>query len=124
MPSSSGWRRQAWRKRNGPVLSLWVSWLPRHCACCSRSSPSNCSRSLDCYSPAASYYRGYAGKCGELHRPSSEVEVTEAGETRAPPKTFAKAAWQIVVADISMSLDKYWRWQGPRGGIRLLWYSG
>ncbi len=41
----------------------------------------------------------------ELHRPSSEVEVTEAGETRAPPKTFAKAAWQIVVADISMSLD-------------------
>jgi len=50
--------------------------------------------------------------------------VTEAGETRAPPKTFAKAAWQIVVADISMSLDKYWRWQAPRASIRLLWYSG
>lgn len=28
-----------------------------------------------------------------------------AGETSAPPKTFAQAAWQIVLADVSMSLD-------------------
>jgi YjbE family integral membrane protein len=28
-----------------------------------------------------------------------------ASETSAPPKTFAQAAWQIVLADVSMSLD-------------------
>jgi predicted tellurium resistance membrane protein TerC len=27
------------------------------------------------------------------------------GETQAAPKTFAQAAWQIVLADVSMSLD-------------------
>jgi YjbE family integral membrane protein len=29
----------------------------------------------------------------------------DVGNTSAPPKTFAQAAWQIVVADVSMSLD-------------------
>jgi YjbE family integral membrane protein len=29
----------------------------------------------------------------------------EADHAHAPPKTFAQAAWQIVVADVSMSLD-------------------
>jgi YjbE family integral membrane protein len=29
----------------------------------------------------------------------------DAGELSAPPKTFAQAAWQIVMADVSMSLD-------------------
>ncbi|MFZ0403837.1 MAG: YjbE family putative metal transport protein, partial [Pseudolabrys sp.] len=43
----------------------------------------------------------------ELRGPSAED--TEAaltkGEAHVPRKTFAQAAWQIVVADISMSLD-------------------
>jgi len=43
----------------------------------------------------------------ELRGPGAED--TEAaltkGEARVPRKTFAQAAWQIVVADISMSLD-------------------
>jgi YjbE family integral membrane protein len=29
----------------------------------------------------------------------------DVGELSAPPKTFAQAAWQIVLADVSMSLD-------------------
>ncbi len=29
----------------------------------------------------------------------------DVGELSAPPKTFAQAAWQIVMADVSMSLD-------------------
>ena len=39
----------------------------------------------------------------ELRRaPKRPVELDE---TDAPPKSFAKAAWQIVLADVSMSLD-------------------
>jgi YjbE family integral membrane protein len=38
----------------------------------------------------------------ELRRPTQE---NAAGETPAKAKTFAQAAWQIVVADVSMSLD-------------------
>jgi YjbE family integral membrane protein len=42
----------------------------------------------------------------ELRAPSHVGEDTLAGvEANAPRKTFAQAAWQIVVADISMSLD-------------------
>ena len=37
----------------------------------------------------------------ELRRPSHR----HGGANGAPPKTFAQAAWQIVAADISMSLD-------------------
>jgi YjbE family integral membrane protein len=42
----------------------------------------------------------------ELRSPSHAGEDTLAGiDAHAPKKTFAQAAWQIVVADISMSLD-------------------
>ena len=33
------------------------------------------------------------------------LEGPESGTTRGPRKTFAQAAWQIVIADVSMSLD-------------------
>jgi YjbE family integral membrane protein len=38
-------------------------------------------------------------------RVSEDAETQEAVVAQAPRKTFAQAAWQIVVADISMSLD-------------------
>ncbi len=38
-------------------------------------------------------------------RAASHGDDDIAGQTPAKPKTFAQAAWQIVVADISMSLD-------------------
>lgn len=43
----------------------------------------------------------------ELRGPSAEdtEAALTAGEARVPRKTFAQAAWQIVLADISMSLD-------------------
>ena len=41
----------------------------------------------------------------ELRSGGHEGEVIEAGDDAAPRKTFAQAAWQIVIADISMSLD-------------------
>ena len=33
------------------------------------------------------------------------LEGPESGTPRGPRKTFAQAAWQIVIADVSMSLD-------------------
>ena len=43
----------------------------------------------------------------ELRGPSAEdtEAALKAGDARVPRKTFAQAAWQIVIADISMSLD-------------------
>jgi len=43
----------------------------------------------------------------ELRGPSAEdtEAALSAGEAHVPQKTFAQAAWQIVVADVSMSLD-------------------
>lgn len=43
----------------------------------------------------------------ELRGPSDEdaEAAVSAGEAHVPHKTFAQAAWQIVVADVSMSLD-------------------
>jgi YjbE family integral membrane protein len=43
----------------------------------------------------------------ELRGPSAEdtEAALRAGEAHVPRKTFAQAAWQIVLADISMSLD-------------------
>lgn len=43
----------------------------------------------------------------ELHGPSKhDTEAALAGaDTHFPRKTFARAAWQIVMADVSMSLD-------------------
>ena len=43
----------------------------------------------------------------ELRGPSAEETeaALTAGEAHVPRKTFAQAAWQIVLADISMSLD-------------------
>ena len=43
----------------------------------------------------------------ELRGPSAEdtEAALTAGEVHVPRKTFAQAAWQIVLADISMSLD-------------------
>jgi YjbE family integral membrane protein len=43
----------------------------------------------------------------ELRGPSAEVTeaALRAAEAHVPRKTFAQAAWQIVLADISMSLD-------------------
>jgi len=43
-----------------------------------------------------------AWKMGRELRGQRHAEATEGG---GPPKTFAQAAWQIVVADVSMSLD-------------------
>jgi YjbE family integral membrane protein len=43
----------------------------------------------------------------ELRGPGAEVTeaALTAGDARIPQKTFAQAAWQIVLADVSMSLD-------------------
>jgi YjbE family integral membrane protein len=42
----------------------------------------------------------------ELRGPSrGETEAALAGAAQAPRKSFAQAAWQIVMADVSMSLD-------------------
>jgi YjbE family integral membrane protein len=43
----------------------------------------------------------------ELRGPDHKATeaALSAGESDAPRKTFAQAAWQIVIADISMSLD-------------------
>ncbi len=42
----------------------------------------------------------------ELRRQNGDDEkAVEAADANAPPKSFAQAAWQIVMADISMSLD-------------------
>jgi YjbE family integral membrane protein len=39
------------------------------------------------------------------HAQGDTLASREAPDTNAPRKTFAQAAWQIVVADVSMSLD-------------------
>src|SRR3712207_7512103 len=40
------------------------------------------------------------------HAQDEEIEkVLEGAEVNAPRKTFAQAAWQIIIADVSMSLD-------------------
>ena len=41
----------------------------------------------------------------ELRRQPDDAESIEAAAATAAPKSFAQAAWQILVADISMSLD-------------------
>ena len=43
----------------------------------------------------------------ELRGPGAHAAemALASGETQAAPKTFAQAAWQIVLADVSMSLD-------------------
>jgi YjbE family integral membrane protein len=41
----------------------------------------------------------------EEHAADQESGTGDAGSVSAPRKTFAQAAWQIVIADISMSLD-------------------
>ena len=41
----------------------------------------------------------------ELRRQPDDAESIESAAANAPPKSFAQAAWQIVVADVSMSLD-------------------
>jgi YjbE family integral membrane protein len=41
---------------------------------------------------------------GQSHREDADVVLAEAN-AKAPRKTFAQAAWQIVMADVSMSLD-------------------
>jgi YjbE family integral membrane protein len=39
------------------------------------------------------------------HHPAEGDDQEQAGATPPPSKTFAQAAWQIVIADVSMSLD-------------------
>jgi YjbE family integral membrane protein len=41
----------------------------------------------------------------ELGRPTHSTSTDAVGHAAAAPKTLAQAAWQIVVADVSMSLD-------------------
>jgi YjbE family integral membrane protein len=41
----------------------------------------------------------------ELRRSGRSASANVTGGTKHPPKTLAQAAWQIVVADVSMSLD-------------------
>lgn len=41
----------------------------------------------------------------ELRSGGHEGDVIDADNSAAPRKTFAQAAWQIVIADVSMSLD-------------------
>ena len=88
--------------------------------CSASSSPASrpgCSPSSACSSPAASCSSGSAGRCGascaaraaEQH--AAQRSARRRGHDRtaaragAPRKTFAQAAWQIVIADVSMSLD-------------------
>lgn len=44
-------------------------------------------------------------RAGHGQDPDGEVAAAEAAADAAPRKTFGQAAWQIVVADVSMSLD-------------------
>ncbi len=44
-------------------------------------------------------------------------------EGHAPRKTFAQAAWQIVIADVSMSLDNVLAWRVPHANIHTCSYS-
>jgi YjbE family integral membrane protein len=41
----------------------------------------------------------------ELRRQPEEAAALDADDAHTRPKTFAQAAWQIVLADVSMSLD-------------------
>src|ERR1044071_8503503 len=41
----------------------------------------------------------------ELRSPHARDAAAATGEAQVAPKTFAQAAWQIVLADVSMSLD-------------------
>lgn len=44
-------------------------------------------------------------RAGHGQDPDAEVAAAEAAAGTGPRKTFGQAAWQIVVADVSMSLD-------------------
>jgi YjbE family integral membrane protein len=59
----------------------------------------------------------------ELRGPSHrQVDAAlSAGEAHLPHKSFAQAAWQIVMADVSMSLDNV---LAPRATILSRWCSG
>jgi YjbE family integral membrane protein len=46
-----------------------------------------------------------SGAMGEVPEIESEDGTSAAGPESAPTKTFASATWQIIVADVSMSLD-------------------
>ena len=108
MRSSSAWRRPACPKNSARARS-WSGSSPRPCcASCSRASPSNCWRSSACCSPAVCCCCGCAGRCGANCAGLAQQDTEAALGRRkrhVPRKTFAQAAWQIVVADVSMSLD-------------------
>ncbi|MBX3584537.1 MAG: TerC family protein [Rhizobiaceae bacterium] len=54
-------------------------------------------------------WRELRGSHHEAHVAEDALDYSEAGNSvpvaKAPRKTFAQAAWQIVIADVSMSLD-------------------
>ena len=68
----------------GGILLLWVCWKMR-----------------------ASCGRGHAEKDLEAEEALEDRDLDQDGliAEHAPRKTFGQAAWQIVVADVSMSLD-------------------
>ena len=72
---------------------------------CSRCLPSNCWTSSACCSPAAFCCCGSPGRCGANCAGQRSMPDGGDGGERAAAKTFAQAAWQIVMADVSMSLD-------------------
>ena len=72
------------------------------------ASRSNCWQSSVCCSRAAILLLWVCWKMWrELRGPGAEETeaALRAGDAQVPRKTFAQAAWQIVVADVSMSLD-------------------
>ena len=67
-------------------------------------SRSICWRSSGCCWPAAFCCCGWPGRCGA--NCAEQARAGRGGQARRRhSKTFAQAAWQIVVADVSMSLD-------------------
>ena len=82
------------------------------------ASPCSCSPSSACCWPAASCCFGSAGRCGAscASRPRRRHDAAEAlanadlddgrhDRRKGPRKTLSQAAPQIVIADVSMSLD-------------------
>jgi YjbE family integral membrane protein len=97
MPLSSEWRRQDCRPRFAGRRSYSASAQPRYCASSSLSSPRSSSGILLLW---------VVWKLArEIIAERRRQEVKTTATPVAPPKDLRRALVQIVVADVSMSLD-------------------
>ena len=77
----------------GGILLLWVSWKMW------RELRTPHDQELEATEDVAGYDINGDGRIG------GNGQINANGTLAAPRKTFAQAAWQIIVADVSMSLD-------------------